>query len=49
MPIRRLTSLEEAEYACYCDPNSPELWRKICALWSFSRRVGSRPLPPQRR
>ena len=46
MPVKKLTSLEEAEDACWCDPASPELWRKICAVWSFSRRVAPQSFPP---
>lgn len=46
MPIKKLTSLEEAEDACWLEPGSPELWKRIAAVWAFSRRVAPQSFPP---
>ena len=46
MPIKKLSSLADAEDACWCEPNSAELWRRIAAVWSFSRRVAPQRFPP---
>jgi len=46
MPVRKLTSLDEAEEACWRDPDSPGLWRAIVAVWEFSRLVAPQRFPP---
>lgn len=46
MPIKKLSSLDDAEDASWCSPGSAELWRRIAAVWSFSRRVAPQCFPP---
>lgn len=46
MPVKKLTSLDEAEDACWGEPGTPDLWRRIGAVWSFSRTVAPQSFPP---
>ena len=46
MPIRRLTSLEQAEEQCWLDPEDPLLPRRIAAVWSLAHRLFSHRFPP---
>ncbi len=46
MPVRKFTSLREAEDACWYDRDDPGLWRAISAVWAFSRRVAPRRYAP---
>jgi len=46
MPIRKFRSVEEMEGNVWYEPGSPELFRAIRSLWSFSARVFPRRFPP---
>ncbi len=46
MPVRRLHSLQEAEDSLFRDPDDPQLWSRISALWDFSDRLAPKSFPP---
>jgi len=46
MPVRRLTSLREAEDSLWLDPADPGLWRVIASLWRLSLRLAPGRFPP---
>lgn len=46
MPVKRLRSLREAEDSLRKDPDDPQLWASLAALWELSDRLSTRSFPP---
>jgi hypothetical protein len=46
MPVRKLTTLKQAEESCWLDPDDPALVRTIAAVWAFARAVAPKRYPP---
>ncbi len=46
MPVRRITSLQEAEDSVWLDRDDPRLVARIRALWRLSSRLSRRRYPP---
>ncbi len=46
MPVRKLTSLEQAEERCWLDPADPLLPRRIASVWNLANRLFKRRFPP---
>ena len=46
MPVRRLSSLDDAEDTAWRDPDGPLLWSAIRAVWDLSIRLSPRRFPP---
>lgn len=46
MPVRRLTSLDQAEDRCWLEPGDPRLVRRISAVWRLSRKLAPQRFPP---
>jgi hypothetical protein len=46
MPVRKFRSLQEAADSLRREPDDPNLWAHVAALWRFSSRLFPRKFPP---
>ncbi len=46
MPVRKLKTIAESEDSLLLDPEAPDFWARIAALWELSDRLFERSFPP---
>ena len=46
MPVRKFRSVAEMEPTVWLEPNDPELWATIAAVWSISAMLNPPNFPP---
>jgi len=46
MPVKKLSSLEQAEAECWPEPGDPRLARRIAAVWRLAARLAPQRFPP---
>lgn len=46
MPLKKLSSLQDAEDSVWHDPDDPTLWRTIKGVWELAARLCPYRFPP---